>query len=126
MNPDRRRFLAAGLRRFAQLAIGAVFIITVLSLAMGLIFGHSALRSIAIGFYLTASILVILGFFHAHRGPLRRSGDLEDISPMEPGGPIRSATLREREDALSSSGVFVSLGAVLFLIGVIFDSFARS
>jgi hypothetical protein len=124
ISPDRRRFIAAGLRRFAKLAVGAAIIVTAVSLVMGLIFGHPVVRSITLGFYLTGSAVVILGFFHAHRGPLRPQRDDPIADPLGR-GPVRQATIEEREEALNASGLFVGLGIVLFLIAIVIDSISH-
>jgi hypothetical protein len=124
ISKGRRRYLAAGLRRFGQLALGAVILVAVISSVMGLVFGHPLVRSITVGFYLAGAVLVIIGFFHAHRGPLRPVGD-NPAEGLLGRGPIRQATLAEREEALSASGLFVTLGIVLFLIAVALDSIAH-
>lgn len=121
---DRRRYVVAGLRRFAKLSVGAVIMVIAVSLVMGLLFGHPVVRSITLGFYLTGSAVVILGFFHAHRGPLRPQQEDPTRAPFDR-GPVRQATLEEREEALNASGLFVSLGIVLFLIAIVIDSISH-
>ena len=123
---ERRRYIAAGLRRFAKLSVGAAILVVVLSAVMGIVFDHPLGRSITLGFYLTGSVLIILGFFHAHRGPLRPTRDdpMEDMTGRS--GPVRQATLVEREEALNASGLFVGLGIVLFLIAIVIDSIVHS
>jgi hypothetical protein len=125
ISPERRRFIAAGLRRFAQLSVGAAILVVAISLVMGLGFGHPLLRSITLGFYLSGSVLVILGFFHAHRGPLRPKSDSAIDDPFGR-GPVRQATLEEREEAINASALFVTLGMLLFLIAIVLDSIAHS
>jgi hypothetical protein len=125
ISPERRRYIAAGLRRFAKLSIGAAILVVVISLAMGLVFGHALLRSITLGFYLTGSALVILGFFHDHRGPLRPKSDNAVEDPFGRGS-VRQATLEEREEALNASALFVTLGVLLFAIAIVLDSIAHS
>jgi hypothetical protein len=125
ISPERRRYVAAGLRRFAKLSAGAAILVVLISLAMGLVFGHPVLRAITVGFYLTGSAVIILGFFHAHRGPLRPKSKSAEDDPFGR-GPVRQATLAEREEALNASALFVSLGVVLFAIAVLLDSLAHS
>ena len=43
---DRRRYVVAGLRRFAKLSVGAAIMVVAVSLVMGLLFGHPVVRSI--------------------------------------------------------------------------------
>jgi hypothetical protein len=124
ISKERRRYLAAGLRRFGKLALGAVLLVAAISAVMGLVFGHPLVRSITVGLYLAGAALVIIGFFHAHRGPLRPSGD-NPAEGLFGRGPIRQATLEEREEALSASGLFVTLGILLFLIAIVIDSLAH-
>jgi len=124
ISKERRRYFAAGLRRFVQLALGAAILVAGISGVMGLVFGHPLVRSITVGFYLAGAVLVIIGFFHAHRGPLRPTGD-NPAEGLLGRGPVRQATLQEREEALSASGLFVTLGILLFLIAVVLDSIAH-
>ena len=91
---DRRRYVVAGLRQFAKLSVGAAIMVVAVSLVMGLLFGHPVVRSITLGFYLTGSAVVILGFFHAHRGPLRPQQEDPTRAPFDR-GPVRQATLDE-------------------------------
>ena len=66
-----RSVLVAGLRRFlvvfgaSALATGAV------SLLVGLSTGSQLVRTLAIGYYLAGSLLLIGGFFMGNRGPVR-------------------------------------------------------
>jgi hypothetical protein len=121
-------FLAAA-RRFGILLVGLVVVTAAVSALLGLAAGASLNRAISIGFYLVGCFLLIAGFFIGNRGPARLKG-----SEAESGGALggmfgiggsrrlRWATPEEREEAISNSAVFVSLGFALILIGVIADN----
>ena len=92
-----------------------------MSLALGLLFGAGVSRSISLGFYGVGSFILIMGFFAGNRGPARVKG--------EPGGgldpqPRRSAGPRgrSRAESINLSFVFVALGALLIVFGVLADT----
>jgi hypothetical protein len=114
-------WLAAG-RRFLGLFLLATAITLAVSLAIGLPLGASVARTVSVGFYAVGSFLLISGFFVGNRGPVRlkRSGE---------GGPfllgsrfVRWATPEEREETINLSAIFVVLGFVLILVGVVADN----
>ena len=112
--------LAAAARRFALLLVGTAAGTAVLSLAIGLALGSSVSRSISIGYYLVGSFLLVAGFFVGNRGPVRVKGD--------PGvGVFRNRRLRwasgtEQLESISLSVVFVALGFLLIVLGVVTDT----
>ena len=110
-------------RRFVLLLAGTACGTAACSLALGLAFGSSVGRSLSLGFYIVGSFLLISGFFVGNRGPVRVKGD--------PGfgqfGIFRNRRLRwatgsEQLESLSLSAVFVVLGLVLILLGVLADT----
>jgi hypothetical protein len=116
-------WLAAGRRFLGLLVLAAAFTLLV-SLAIGLPLGAGLSRTVSVGFYAVGSFLLISGFFVGNRGParLRRAGGDE-------GGPfllgsryMRWATPEEREETINLSAIFVVLGFVLILVGVIADT----
>jgi hypothetical protein len=116
--------IVAGVRRFLMVAAAAVVITAVLSLAVGLLVGDSINRSLSVGFYLAASMSMLLGVFFGVRPPVRQEGDagaLGGLFGVFGSGPVRFATPEEREDSLGSSAVFVVLGLVLVLCGLVCD-----
>jgi hypothetical protein len=121
----RRRRLLEGLRRFALVAAGAVGVTTVLSLLVGVLTGSSVLRSLAVGFYMAGALCLMLGFFFGTRPPVRQDNNAGAFGSFFGGfygrGSVRFASPEEREDAISSSAVFVTLGLTLLLFGVLFD-----
>ena len=92
--------MAAAARRFLLLLGGISGGVLALAILFGLVLGTSLSRSISVGFYLVGAFLLVAGFFTG----------------------IRLATPEERADAVSTTGVFITLGFVLILIGVIADS----
>ena len=120
--------LVAALRRLAFVTVLAIGVTVALSLLVGLLIGAGAIRSIALGFYLGGSFLLVAGFFVGNRGPARVKGGDDTIGPMGlpiPGSSSRSlrwATLGEQNETINNSAVFISLGLVLVALGVVFDT----
>lgn len=120
----KRREIVEGVRRFLIVVAVVVVITAFLSLAFGLLVGDSVNRSLSVGFYLAASMSMLLGVFFGIRPPVRQEGDagaLGGLFGVFGSGPVRFATPEEREDSLSSSAVFVVLGLVLVLCGLVCD-----
>ena len=110
--------LRAALRRFLIIlgaSAGATFVGSIL---LGLAFGASFSRAVSIGFYL-GSFLLVAGFFVGNRGPVRPKG----VGPSFFGQRfMRWATPHEREEALNESAVYIVIGFVLIVLGVVADS----
>ena len=113
----------AAARRFILLLLGIAGGTALCSLLIGLAAGAGVSRSISLGFYVVGSFLLISGFFVGNRGPVRVKGD--------PGfsmfGFFRDRRLRwasgsEQVESLSLSFVFVALGLVLIILGVVTDT----
>ncbi|MEP6640699.1 MAG: hypothetical protein ABJB93_02210 [Gaiellales bacterium] len=121
----RRRRLLEGLRRFALAVAGAIGVTAAVSLLVGVLTGSSVLRSLAVGFYMAGALFLLLGFFFGTRPPVRQDSSEGAFGSFFGGyygrGPVRFANPEERDDAISSSAVFVTLGFVLLLFGVLFD-----
>jgi hypothetical protein len=119
-----RRQIVDGVRRFLTVAAVAVAVTAVISLGLGLLVGDSVNRSLSVGFYLAACMSMLLGVFFGIRPPVRQEGDagaLGGLFGVFGSGPVRFATPEEREDSLASSAVFVVLGLVLVLCGLVCD-----
>jgi hypothetical protein len=120
-----RATLVGALRRFAGLLLVLAGGTAACSLAIGLLLGSSVGRSLSVGFYLLGSFLLISGFFVGNRGPVRTKGDDYSVpifGPLMRHRMLRWATPEEREESLSISVVFVALGVVLILLGLVADT----
>ena len=115
---------AAAARRFLLLLGGISGAVLVLAALLGLALGAPLSRAISVGFYLVGAFLLVAGFFMGNRGPARLRGEPGDEGPWGLGRKrgVRLATAEERADAVSTTGVFITLGFVLIVIGVIADS----
>jgi hypothetical protein len=111
---------ARGAARFLALAGVVAAGIAAASLVVGVLIGASAQRSVSLGFYVIGSLLLVLGFFHGVRGPIRTRGS-EPMFLFERRA-LRLATREEREESLSTSALFVLLGLVLVMVGTLTDS----
>jgi hypothetical protein len=124
--------LLAAARRFGFLLVLAAGVTIALALPAALLFDVGVGRAISVGFYLIGSFLLVSGFFVGNRGPARPKG--EETTAGATAGMfgigigargIRWATPDEREEAISSSALFVALGFVLILFGALTDSRVR-
>jgi hypothetical protein len=107
---------AAARRFFTLLAVvaGAVFLCAV---SIGLILGTSLNRAIAVGFEAFGCLLLVLGFFVGNRGPVRQKGDATPFGPRF----LRWATHDEHQSTIAESALFIVLGLLLILIGLVID-----
>jgi hypothetical protein len=113
--------LRAAARRFGLLLGASVGVTAVGATLLGLLAGASVLRSISLGFYLVGSFLVIAGFFIGNRGPVRAKDDSGGFLFLFP-TRRRWATPDEHAGTLNDSAIFVTLGFVLIMLGVVADS----
>jgi hypothetical protein len=116
--------LTAAARRFVLLLGGISGVVLVLAVVFGLALGTPFSRAISLGFYVVGAFLLVTGFFMGNRGPTRLRGEPGEEGPWGLGRKrgIRLATPEERADAVSTTGVLITLGIVLIVIGVIADS----
>jgi hypothetical protein len=115
----------AALRRLAIAILICAGVTAVGALTIGLLIGASLERSLVIGFYLVGCFLMVAGFFAGNRGPTRVKSESPAASAIpfgvSGGRRLRWATLGEQQEAINNSAVFVGLGIVLVLIGVLLD-----
>jgi hypothetical protein len=115
--------LRAAARRFLVLLVAVAGGTALFSLLLGLALGASIARSISLGFYLVGSFLLISGFFVGNRGPVRLKGDPGvGVFGIFRNRRLRWATGSEQFESLSLSFVFVVLGLVLIILGVVADT----
>jgi hypothetical protein len=118
--------IVRGLRRLAIAILVCVGVTAAGSLIIGLLIGASIDHSLVLGFYLVGCFLMVAGFFAGNRGPTRVRSETPGPSAMPFGvfsgqRRLRWATLGEQEEAINNSAVFVGLGIVLVIIGVLLD-----
>jgi hypothetical protein len=115
--------IVPALRRLAIAILISVGVTTVGALTVGVLIGASLERSLVIGFYLVGCFLMVAGFFAGNRGPARVKSESPAASAMPFSGDrrLRWATLGEQQEAINTSAVFVGLGIVLVVIGVLLD-----
>lgn len=112
--------LVAAARRLLVLFCVTGGVTILVSLGAGAVAGSGARRSVSLGLYLSGSFLTVAGFFIGNRGPVRPKGDGGVL--LFGSRAMRWATLQEREETINDSAIFVLLGLVLILLGVIADS----
>jgi hypothetical protein len=115
--------LRAAARRYLTLLVGIAAATAVGSLALGAAIGAGLNRSISLGFYVIGSFILVAGFFIGSRGPARLEGEEHGglLGPRR----VRWATREERVLTLNESAIFVSIGFLLLLIGVLVDDRVR-
>jgi hypothetical protein len=118
--PSRTALVAAALRRFAILVVVVATGTALVSLLLGLLFGSNVSRSVSLGFYGVGSVLLVFGFFAGNRGPARVKG--EPGAGLIRSRPVRWASGREQSESINLSFVFVALGALLIVFGVLTDA----
>jgi hypothetical protein len=118
--------LRAALRRFFLLVALSVGLTAGGSLLTGALLGAGLERSLTLGFYLMGCFLMISGFFVGNRGPARLKSESAGSSMMPlPWFGVRQlrwATPDEQEETINNSAVFIVLGVLLLLLGVLLDT----
>jgi hypothetical protein len=106
----------AAVRRLVVLFVLLGVGVTLVSLLLGLLFGAAPQRSLSLGFSVTGSFLLVMGFFVGSRGPVRLirrdRGQLVGARMAEPD---------ERVETINVSALFVAVGFVLLIVGVALD-----
>jgi hypothetical protein len=118
--------LRAALRRLAVAILVSVGVTAAGSALIGLLLGGSLDHALVLGFYLVGCFLMVAGFFVGNRGPARVKSEGPGVSATPFGvfagsRRLRWATLGEQEDTINSSALFVGLGIVLVIVGVLLD-----
>jgi hypothetical protein len=117
--------LVPALRRLALLIVGVGVGTLVVSVLLGLLFGASIPRSIALGYYLVGSFLLLAGFLFGNRGPVRPRSDADadaGAGLILRGRRVRWATRDEQAEAINYSALYVVLGLVLIFLGLASDN----
>jgi hypothetical protein len=116
--------LAAGLRRLAVMVLVMLVIAVLLGLAGALLLHSPVRRSISVACYGLGGFLLVSGFFHGIRPPIRVEDDAGMMSMfglLLTKGRLRTASMDERHDSISSSALFVTLALILMLVGALID-----
>jgi hypothetical protein len=118
--------MLAALRRLVLLVVLCSAVTVVGSVALGLLAGASLDRAISLGFYGLGCFLMVSGFFVGNRGPARVKSETAGWTMMPIPGigsrRLRWATLDEQNETINNSAVFIVLGVILVVIGVLVDS----
>jgi hypothetical protein len=118
--------MLAAIRRLVVLVVACSAGTVVVSVALGLLAGASLDRAVSLGFYGLGCFLMVSGFFVGNRGPARVKSETAGSTMLPIPGVgnrrLRWATLDEQYETINNSAVFIILGLVLVLIGVVVDS----
>lgn len=119
--------MVRGLGRLGVAVLLSVGLTAMGAALIGLLLGASIDRSLVLGFYLVGCFFMVAGFFVGNRGPARVKSE-EPGAAATPFGVfsgsrrLRWATLGEQEETINTSAVFVTLGIILVIVGVLLDS----
>jgi len=118
--------MLAAIRRLVVLVVLCSALTVVASVALGLLAGASLDRAVSVGFYGLGCFLMVSGFFVGNRGPARVKSETAGSTMLPIPGfgsrRLRWATLDEQHETINNSAVFIILGLILVLIGVVVDS----
>jgi hypothetical protein len=116
--------LVAGIKRLAVL-VGMVLAVAVVAGVLGALLLHVPLRrSVSVACYGLGSFFLVSGFFHGVRPVIRveeETGVMSVFGILLTHGKLRTASMDERYEAISSSALFVVVALVLILIGALID-----
>jgi urea transporter len=116
--------LLAALRRLAALIVLGGLVTAIVSIPVGFLLGSSAERALTIGFYLSGCFLMVVGFFAGNRGPARVKSESPGPALLPftfSGRRLRWATQGEQNETINNSAIFVTLGLILVVIGLLID-----
>ena len=118
--------MLAALRRLVFLVGLSSGLTAAVSVLFGLLIGASLDRALSLGFYGLGCFLMVSGFFMGNRGPARVKSEPAgpSILPLPGFGArrLRWATPEEQSETINNSAVFIVLGLILVVIGVVIDS----
>ena len=115
----KKAMWAAAARRFTVLLVVTAGLVALCALSIGLLTGGSLNRAIARGFEGFGCLLLLLGFFIGNRGPVRLKHEAQPFF-----GPrfLRWATPDEHTSTIAESAIFIVVGLLLILIGLVVDN----
>ena len=118
---SRARVAAA--RRLIVLVVATTAITVAGSLVVGALAGVGVSRSVSLGLYVVGCLLTVIGFVLGNRGPARVKGS--GAAPLFGSRFVRWASPEEHQDAINDSALFVFLGILLIVLGIIADDRIR-
>lgn len=117
--------MVSALRRLAVLVVSSAALTAAASLIVGALLGASPERAVSLGFYVVGCFLLVSGFFVGNRGPTRVKAESAGPSVLPiPGFAMRTmrwATPEEQQETINNSAIFIGLGVILVIIGVLVD-----
>lgn len=130
--------LRGALRRIAAIVAVLAGGTAAISVALGALAGKSLLHSLAVGFYLVGSGVLLGSLALGSRGPMRVDRSSDDENPVLAPSPLfgglrqlgrrsfRKATAEERSESRRSSLGLFALGLLFILLGAAFDPSRRA
>lgn len=119
----------AALRRFLVLAVSVSAATAAVSLLVGLALRSSSGRAVSLGFYCIGAFAMVVGVFVGSRGPMRLKSEeaAPSVLPFLFFGDrrLRWASLSEQHETINNSAVFVAVGFVLLVMGILVDPRTR-
>src|SRR3954470_24420432 len=109
----------AAARRFGVILVVTSAAVCLFALSIGLMVGASLNRSIANGFEGFGCLMLLLGFFIGNRGPVRLKSE---TTPFFGARYLRWATPEEHTSTIAESAIFIVIGVLLILIGLLVDN----
>jgi len=117
---SRFSVLVAGLRRFFVILAALAGGVTCLMVLLAFLGKWDVARTVSAGFDAIGAFLLVIGFFVGNRGPVRLKSEQAAL-PFSGPRRVRWATPDERADTLNDSAVFVAVGLVMVVIGIVID-----
>jgi hypothetical protein len=118
--------MLAAFRRLVLLVVLCSALTLVASVLFALLVDAELDRAISLGFYGLGCFLMVSGFFVGNRGPARVKSETAGWTMLPLPGlgsrSLRWATREEQNETISNSAVFILLGVILVVIGVLVDS----